>query len=426
MDSDVQAAFSEQDNAIQQLQLQLKESEDRAEERRKEAHEELVKMMSNLMGTRESGGGGGATVGSAGGAVPPDSSAHLDVEGNQDGGESSVAAEADDYYSTARGRQPYPHLKLKVPELTEKEDFGDYTKSFQVYAKLNKFDSVFTTDEYVEVGGSDRDTFIANGGSPVMFDKQLMAWGALSQGLKSSVDRGIFHENGSPRLIWEKLVEWHSPSTNDQKHTLQKKLLEFKMGKNDDPVKKLLGLEQLQAKLESVNMKLNPETIYMCFVHGLPEVEYAQEIRDIGLMDGYDRDTIMRIVRNRYELLQGKKNASYNHHALYNRAVQGTRRGGGSRGRSSRGRGGKRSSEENGNENDNDADSVTCWRCRVKGHLSRDCTIQICERCGGRGHDVKKCPSSVPERKAHSAMFVRLPTADDMTGVTLSEEEAGF
>lgn len=68
----------------------------------------------------------------------------------------------------------------------------------------------------------------------------------------------------------------------------------------------MIGLEQLQAKLESVNMKIHPDTIYTCFVHGLPEVEYAQEIRDIGLMDGYDRDAIMRITRNRYEILQGR------------------------------------------------------------------------------------------------------------------------
>ena len=75
MDDEVVAAFAEQDKSIQQLQLQLKESEDRAEERGRKAHEELVKMMSDFMVQKESGGGG-ATVGSAGGAVPSDSSTH--------------------------------------------------------------------------------------------------------------------------------------------------------------------------------------------------------------------------------------------------------------------------------------------------------------------------------------------------------------
>ena len=52
------------------------------------------------------------------------------------------------------------------------------------------------------------------------------------------------------------------------------------MRKGEDPVRALCGLEDLAARMD---------TMYTCFMNGLPKSEYEQEIGDIGLLKNYVR-----------------------------------------------------------------------------------------------------------------------------------------
>ena len=74
----------------------------------------------------------------------------------------------------------------------------------------------------------------------------------------------------------------------------------FKMKKGEDPVRALCGLEDLAARMDNVDS----DTMYTCFMNGLLKSEYEQEIRDIGLMENYVREEIVRLVRNRCETLK--------------------------------------------------------------------------------------------------------------------------
>ena len=48
----------------------------------------------------------------------------------------------------------------------------------RVYAKLHRFETVFESDPYIEVGadGNDKETLMAQGVSAAMYEKQLLAW----------------------------------------------------------------------------------------------------------------------------------------------------------------------------------------------------------------------------------------------------------
>ena len=62
-----------------------------------------------------------------------------------------------------------------------------------------------------------RESLMAGGVPGDMYDRQLAAYVFLSQALKRDVDRAIFYRHASPREIWEKILEYHGPTTNDQK-----------------------------------------------------------------------------------------------------------------------------------------------------------------------------------------------------------------
>lgn len=79
------------------------------------------------------------------------------------------------------------------------------------------------------------------------------------------------------------------------------------------------------------------------FHDGLSKSEYEKEIRDIGLMRDYNREDIVRLVRNRYATLQKTKKKSPDMHGLICNERGKGRRGGGARGKSGRGRGGRKS-----------------------------------------------------------------------------------
>ena len=93
--------------------------------------------------------------------------------------------------------------------------------------KLNKFSRVFSDDPYIcmstYVGSQEnsRESLMAGGVPGDMYDRQLAAYVFVSQALKRDVDRAIFYRHASPREIWEKILEYHGPTTNDQKRALQ-------------------------------------------------------------------------------------------------------------------------------------------------------------------------------------------------------------
>lgn len=146
------------------------------------------------------------------------------------------------------------------------------------------------------------------------------------------------------------------------------------MGKDDIPVAELLGIEDRAAVVYKGEVGVNANTTQTCFMNGLPKIEYAQEIWDIGLMETCDRDEIIRLVQNRHDILtQGKKKGSSGLNAFVAQERGNGRHGGGGRGKSGRGRGGRQSGREGGNDSASagkNMDSVTCWRCQAKGHYS--------------------------------------------------------
>lgn len=90
--------------------------------------------------------------------------------------------------------------------LEKGKDIEIFKRETVIYAKLLKFDRVFSQDPYVNVGSAeDRETMIDEGMSEDMYDRQLAAYMFLSQALKSEVDRAIFYRSASPREAWEKL-----------------------------------------------------------------------------------------------------------------------------------------------------------------------------------------------------------------------------
>ena len=144
------------------------------------------------------------------------------------------------------------------------------------------------------------------------------------------------------------------------------KIFGFKMKKGEDPVRALCGLEDLAARMENATIPIDSDTVYTCFMNGLLKSEYEQEIRDIGLMENYVREEIVRLVPNRCETLKQRQgqNGTSDSYALLAQSRGNGRRGvrggrGGGRG------GGRRSGREGSNggaagEDARNLDSVTC------------------------------------------------------------------
>ena len=80
--------------------------------------------------------------------------------------------------------------KMAIPILKGRENVDIFSKQMRVYAKLHRFETVFESDPYIEVGADDNDkeTLMAQGVSAAMYEKQLLAWVFLSQALQSGRD----------------------------------------------------------------------------------------------------------------------------------------------------------------------------------------------------------------------------------------------
>ena len=432
--------------------LQLKEDAAKdaadAEERQKLSHEQLVGMMSELLARRggtaedQEESGGQATVVAAGGGhaahlsprgdsvgeVPGGGEAagnsHLggpDEEGSTggyaplgEGRQSSHSLQATGGYAPLGEGQQSSHsllaragMKMAVPTFNG-ENFDMFAKNAMMYAKLLKFDLVFTTDPYVNVGAEDisKESFTAEGGSPVMYERQLMALAFLSQAFKCPVDINRFHRGTSPRQVWEDTVEWYDTTSNAQKSGCLQKLHNFKIRMKDNPVEKFLEMEDLHVKLMNAGVGTDIATTYACFLNALPQDEYAQEIRDIGLMSTYSRKDILHLVRSRYDALQ-KDKKSTDGVALVSdgRGSRSRKKGSGGRGGGKKQQGG--SNKDSGKESDRKKEE--CWRCHMTNHYADKCTTLLCEKCHGRNHSSSQCPSKDDNLEdAKHALMVRL------------------
>ena len=91
---------------------------------------------------------------------------------------------------------------MAIPILKGRENVDIFSKQMRVYAKLHRFETVFESDPYVEVGadGNDKETLMAHGVSAAMYEKQLLAWVFLSQALQSNVEKATFHRSTSEML----------------------------------------------------------------------------------------------------------------------------------------------------------------------------------------------------------------------------------
>ena len=428
----LRAQVEGQRGEIADLKIAFEASEARQRKDQADVLQKLGELLAKSSAGRESGGQ--ATVGAAGGfAAPSTSSAHSGGGGVRAGGE-GVAAEADshqlggggpagDYVpqgeqssndtpggSAGEGRLHHNIMlkNMKIPKLKRGVDIESWSRECVIFMKMNKFDGVFFEDPYINVGSieNNREYLIGQGVSGDMYDRQMAAYMFLSQALESEVDRGIFYRSESPREAWEKLHEYYGPKTNEQKRVLQLKMSGFKMKAGEDPVQALFELDALQEKMERAHIPIDTDTKYTHFLNGLPKSEFEQEQRDIGLMETYDREEIVRLVHNRYETLkrareEDQANKTADAHALACVEQGRSRVQRPHHGKSSGGRGGgRRSGRENGDDGKaaggrRNMDGVICWRCRAKGHYSDNCTIKLCDRCGGRGHDMSSCPTPV-------------------------------
>ena len=91
---------------------------------------------------------------------------------------------------------------MAIPILKGRENVDIFSKQMRVYAKLHRFETVFESDPYIEVGadGNDKETLMAQGLSAAMYEKQLLAWVFLSQALQSNVEKATFHRSTSEML----------------------------------------------------------------------------------------------------------------------------------------------------------------------------------------------------------------------------------
>ena len=427
---DLRAVVSEQGLALKGLQA----AED-AEERQKSSHAELLEMMAILLKTsreteaqqksgreqrlptadtagrdavspsleRSDDGTGSRKEERGGGAAEADSTGgQLGGRGRDWGfgptGELSNTAATEGLRSQSFLGQP----KMAIPILKGRENVDIFSKQMRVYAQLHRFETVFESDPYIEVGadGNDKETLMAQGVSAAMYGKQLLAWVFLSQALQSNVDKATFHRSTSPRKCWELVQDWYDTKTNAQKGLCMRQLYNFKIGAEDDPVEKLFEMEDLHVKLNNAGMSVDSNTLYACFVSALPAAEYSLEIRDLNLKQIYDRKEIINLVRSKYETLLpsfGELKGSSKSHALVGKG------GGGFGGKGGKTHGGRERSGK-GKEGDGTASSKggagnaripkgRCFRCKAAGHYSDNCTAKLCERCGGRGHESSKCAS---------------------------------
>ena len=146
-----------------------------------------------------------------------------------------------------------------------------------VYAKYYRFDKVFTSDPTVNVGSNDRETLLRQGLSEAMYERQLRAYGFLSQVFKITTDIGRFRRSNSPGECWEETRKWYGARTAGQQIELRKKLTYFNNAKGSDPVEKFLEIEDVCEEMRDAGMDIDDQTVYGIYAAALPS-EFDLEI----------------------------------------------------------------------------------------------------------------------------------------------------
>ena len=98
--------------------------------------------------------------------------------------------------------------KMAIPILDKPEKILSFREQFGVYSKYYGFERVFITDQYVDVKTHNRETLMARHRvSAAMYERQLRAWGFLSQAFKIKTYVGRFRRSTSPRKFWEETLK---------------------------------------------------------------------------------------------------------------------------------------------------------------------------------------------------------------------------
>ena len=233
-------------------------AEARADEQRKQ-HEALLKILSQLQspsGHGEAknqdtpvqeapvaGDDGEMSPSNDGGSAVP---AKAETEWDQLGGRGqardfSPIVELSSHTHSGRG----VNMHMAPPVLKDRKGFPAFREQVKVYAKCNRFESVLTTESYVDVGSDERDVLLRRGVSSVTCDRHLRAWAFFSIAFELPTDIGRFRRSTSPKQFWENTVKWHIPQTAGQQVTLRQQLTNFQVPKTSDPVQKLLEIEDI-------------------------------------------------------------------------------------------------------------------------------------------------------------------------------------
>ena len=184
--------------------------------------------------------------------------------------------------STRDVRQQYMGMpKMVPPILKERGGFPEFREQVMVYAKYYRFDKVFTSDPNVDVGSKDRDTLLRQGVSEAMYERQLRAYGFLSQAFQIKTDIGRFRRSNSPGECWGETRKWYGARTVGQQIELRKKLTSFNIAKGSDPVEKFLEIEDVCEAMRDAGMDVDDQTVYGIYVAALPS-EYDLEIRELS------------------------------------------------------------------------------------------------------------------------------------------------
>ena len=396
------------------------------------------------------GGGGGGTSrdrAGGGGMVPAEVGPRVSGQPGDGGRERgfSFGGESTNPHSDD-GRAEYvqrtaPFMKMPVPVLKSRIDWPAFRDKVFTFAKYFGFEDVLLTEQDIDVGSNtiDRETFIREHDVPgSTYDRHLKAWIFFGQAFQTTTDLGRMKRILSPSRLWRETVEWYTAITVGQQNELRSKLANFKMSRGSNPTEAMLAIEDIAADMRNSGLTVDEQHVLSVFVSALPE-EYDLEVREIHRKESFNRAEIMALLRSAYDVMQRRKKGSSHGHALVS---DGARGGGSTRGRGrdrSGARGGGRSSRSGGRGGKGDRGTSTtnekkpgdggksggesaksekaapkgplCYKCRRRGHMSAECTVEICERCKGAGHSASVCPSPDVDEVL---MTIRLPEKLDV------------
>ncbi|CAM9932458.1 unnamed protein product, partial [Sphacelaria rigidula] len=94
----------------------------------------------------------------------------------------------------------------------------------------------------------------------------------LVASLEDKRDRDVLFRIPSPAAVWGELNDFYSPKTNGARLALLERYDHVKIGVRDDPVQKLIEMEEVARELQShdTNIILTEAQTLLKFVNALP------------------------------------------------------------------------------------------------------------------------------------------------------------